>query len=180
MRSSNLRDIVRTCTHPHREHAPLLVPLVRVRVPRRREIVSQRRLFLEYLSRTDIGTDDSWIANDLRLPLVVDLAVMSRHVTARRDGRTRRLIRSTLRLPSGPMLVSRSRSSDEPRLNAGEAGRPDPADMAGENGASLTDVCLPGLLISGGGPSSSDVSCGSSLRLNESNCAFHIRSISDL
>ena len=96
---------------------------------------------------------------------------------------TRRFIRNTLRLPSGPRLISRSRSNDDPRLKAGEAGRPEAGDMAGENGAStLIDACLcTSFFVSGGsGASSSGVSCGSSLRLSESNCAFHILSISDL
>lgn len=73
---------------------------------------------------------------------------------------TKRFIRNTLRLPSGPILISRSRSKDDPRLKAGDAGRPEAGDMTGENDASIfIDGCLgTSLLVSGGGgASSSDV-----------------------
>src|SRR5437879_2678125 len=73
-----------------------------------------------------------------------------------------------LLLPSRPTLPSLSK--DEPLLTAGDARLP-----AGPDGAT---GCICGFLASF--LSSSSDNCGSSLRLRESNCAFHIRSISDL
>ena len=53
---------------------PFLVPLVRVRIAGGRKIVGQRGFFLKQLSCTDIRTNDSRIANNLHLPLVIHLA----------------------------------------------------------------------------------------------------------
>jgi hypothetical protein len=78
-------------------------------------------------------------------------------------------MRNTLRLPSGPMLISRSRSKEEARLKAGDAGATGAGDILGENGVSfLSDVCRCGFLTSIGASSSSD-NCGSSFLLSESN-----------
>jgi hypothetical protein len=67
------------------------------------------------------------------------------------------------------MLISRSRSKEEARLKAGDAGPPGAGDIAGENGVSfLNDVWRCGFLLSTGVSSSSD-NCGSSFLLNESN-----------
>lgn len=65
---------------------------------------------------------------------------------------TIRLIRKTRLLPSGPRLISRSWSTDEPRLKTGEEGIEGPAavgDIAGANEASrLGNGWLGGFLAS--------------------------------
>jgi len=81
-----------------------------------------------------------------------------------------RLIRKTFLAPSGPVLISRSRSSDEPRLKAGDDAPTGGGDIAVGCGAALsflTELCLWGAL--GSGSSSSGVNSGSSLLLSESN-----------
>ena len=67
--------------------------------------------------------------------------------------RTSRLIRMILLVPSRPMLISRSRSSEDPRLKAGDGGPEGsaaPGDIAGEYGklSPRTDACLRGFLAS--------------------------------
>jgi hypothetical protein len=67
------------------------------------------------------------------------------------------------------VLISRSRSSDEPRLKAGD-GAPTGGGEIAVDGATvsfLTELCRGGGLTSGS--SSSGVNSGSSFRLSESN-----------
>jgi hypothetical protein len=58
---------------------------------------------------------------------------------------TIRLIRNNFPVPSGPALISRSRASDDPRLNAGEVAPDGPGigEIVGENDtlSALTDGC---------------------------------------
>ncbi len=52
---------------------PLLGSLVFVCVACRRQAIRHGLLFLEELSTTDVCSDDCRVADDLRLPLAVDL-----------------------------------------------------------------------------------------------------------
>src|ERR1700756_5195517 len=71
------------------------------------------------------------------------------------------------------MLPSRSRSREEPRLKAGEAG----VDGPGKIGDAKIGLTIGGCNLFF---SSSSVNCGSSFRLKDSYCALQMRSISDL
>lgn len=76
IRSSNLISAALDRDSRYRwQGVPLLVSLVGVRVAGWREVIGKRRFFLYQESCPDIRTNDSWIADDFGLPLIVDLEV---------------------------------------------------------------------------------------------------------
>ena len=99
---------------------PLLRSFIFVGVTSGCQAIGKRCFLFNSLSASHISTDDRRITNNFRLPIPVNLLVEL--VTAMRIKchHTNRLMRKTFLLLSGPTLISRSRSREEPLLKAGE------------------------------------------------------------
>jgi hypothetical protein len=155
--------------------SPLLRTLIFISIASWCQTVGKSRFLLNSLSTTHISADNRRITNDFCLPAPINLSIELVTDTKNNCHHTNRLMRKTLLLFSGPTLISRSRSSEEPLLKAGESD----VDGPGKTGdwtvvygkvSRRTEGCLCSCLISLASLlSSSAVHCGSSFRLSESN-----------